>query len=436
MDVGKVATLYIHGSEKAVAGNEMLMTATLKQPYSKDVLTRAYRRFVEENPTIASKFVEEGEGFGWQPFSREEREARLALEEHDLAELHEMATLHDVYHPTNERLPFRIVPVGPSTLVFCVNHAFSNGRGLIAWTSRFFEAYARELGEVVEAREHPTKTTPSALGRFFAAIVGLYWTIVYLIGFMSRAGKNAATETVDLGNKSGEPLCRAGFAVKTYRLSPEETSALVATAKARGLTVGQHLASVLTELFLDAQPERRRVNISMPIDLRGELPHLSVFALGNYTGSLVVQAHRGLPAGAQVRAAWRWFARRVPYWLGWIVGRSTERKLFQHFVTQAGKPNAARAPIENFTFALSSMGRIEDPVLAHFLEDISGHTRTQTIFGGLATFNGRLSLEFSFARDLYPAESVFRVLDRLPARALQTGSAAEDRETEPARAAA
>ncbi|MBI2390124.1 MAG: hypothetical protein HYV09_11100 [Deltaproteobacteria bacterium] len=430
MDVGKVASLYIHGSEQAVAGNEMLMTAVLRRPYDPAALRRAYRRFVEENPTIASKLVENParQAFTWLPFSDEERASRVEREERELAFVHDPRDAHDAYYPTNERLPFRIVPVGASTLLFCVNHAFSNGKGLLAWVSRWFETYAEELGEPVPARKAWPAVTlpPGGLRGFFAAVAGLFWTIVYLVGFIARAGKRAAVDTVDLGDlgdRKGEPLCRQGFVVKTYRFTTDDTARVVAAAKARGLTVGQHLGAALSELFFDAQPDRGRVCMSMPLDLRGELPHLSLQALGNYTGSLVVQVHRGGDAASQLRAAYRWLARRIPYWLTWMVGGTTESKLFRRFAEQARRPNAARAPLENFTFALSNIGRIDDPVLAHFLEDISGHTRTQTIFLAVSTFNRRLAIEVSFARDLYPEGAVLAVLDRLPARALKAPSA-------------
>lgn len=436
MDVGKVATLYIHGSERAVAGNEMYLTAVLRRPYSVEGVQRAYRRFIDENPAIASKFVE----FTWRPFTDEERESRLSIELRELAYLRDPAAVHDAYYPTNERLPFRIVRVGEATLVFCVNHAFANGKGLIAWVSRFFETYANEIGEPLPPREPPAVApAPSALRRFVAAVVGVWWAFAYLVAFIWRAGKDAAVDTVDLGRPNGEPLCRSGFVVRTLRFSADETTRLSAAARARALTVGQYLAATLTDLFFEAQPDRRRVCISMPLDLRSELPHLPLQAIGNYTGSLVVQVDRSDEGGSQIKRAYRWLARRVPYFLTWLVGATTtESKLFARFAAQATRPNLARAPLENFTFALSNLGRIDDPVLERFVADLSGHTRTQTIFVAVMTLNGRLSLEVSFARDLYPAEAVFGLLDRLPVRLLEAAKAraAEARPAEESLAAA
>jgi hypothetical protein len=113
MDVGKAASLYIHGSERAVAGNEMYLTAVLHRPYSIEGVRRAYRRFVEQNPAVASKLVEDAarQQFAWQPFSDEEREVRLSVEERELAFVSDRAAVFNAYYSTNERLPFRIVRV-------------------------------------------------------------------------------------------------------------------------------------------------------------------------------------------------------------------------------------------------------------------------------------------------------------------------------------
>lgn len=428
MDVGKIASLYIHGSEQAVRGNEMFLTAVLRRRCSIEGVQRAYRRFVEENPAIASKLVEDpARGrFEWQPFTREERDSRLWLEHHELAFEHDAADVYDAYYPTNDRLPFRIVRVGPETLVFCVNHAFSNGKGLIAWVSRWFSTYAEEIGEPLPTHGPVAiGAAPGAVRSFFAAVVGVFWTLAYLIGFVARAGKKPAENTVDLG-KPGEPLCCEGFVVERWVLPAAEVNA---TAKARGLTVGQHLGAALAQSFFDEQPARDRVCFSMPLDLRGELPHVPLEAIGNYTGSLVVQVHRGGDAASQIRRAYRWLVRRVPYWLTWLVGGTTESKLFQRFSAQAERPNTARAPLENFTFALSNLGRIDDPILEHFVARLSGHTRTQTIFVAAMTLGDELVLEASFARDLYPADAVVRVLDGLSARVLARGACGSERNT-------
>ncbi|MBI4510808.1 MAG: hypothetical protein HY698_14335 [Deltaproteobacteria bacterium] len=396
------------------------MTATLKRPYSPDALARAFRRFIDGNPVIASKFVENpGTGeFSWKPLTEKELAERIALGEAELGRIHELSAIHSEYYPTNERLPFRILPVGPSTLIFGVNHVFTNGRGVIAWVGRFLEYYGRETGDPVAAVKTDSGKRPSLFHRILAAIVGVFWAIAYLIQFTTRAGKRAATETVELSHPIAPPPCTSGFLVRTMQFTQEQTERILSAARARGLGVRELLAAHLAEVAMKLKPDKRRVLISMPMDLRGELPHITPLFPGNYTGSLIIQAFRGLDIGRQIREGSRWFKRRVPYWIGRIVGLSSPRKIYNLFSAGAAKPNSARAPLENFTFALSNLGRIEHPVLEHYLEGMSGHTRTQTIFIGFGSFHGRLWLEASAARDLFPVEVVNGVLDQVEHRLL------------------
>jgi hypothetical protein len=411
MDVGRVASLFIQGAESFLAGNDMVYTLGMLEPVDTDRLARAYESLVRANAILRQKWVAKGDGFDWLPFTDEELESRLALERRALTQQFSLEELYSAYHPTNTRLPLRVARVSERTLVMFVNHTWSNGYGGMYWLEHLLAAYAGEPLEHDDAR-----AIRGPFRRILAALSGYFWALIYSIGFALKASKRAGERTVDLTHGARPVPHRAGYSVRTYRLSTEETSRFVSTAKARGESVTEALCVTLANAFLaSAPPERDRVCISMPVDIGPLVPGWSrSTAPGNYTGSLVVQLFRGRPLMAQARAAFRWFARSIPYWLTALIASTakSQRALRSRFENNAGKAIPERAPFENFTFALSSVGVLRGRFLDRYVETISGHTKTQTVFVSAVTFRDRLAIEFSVPNGLFDVQEVCCCFDR------------------------
>lgn len=424
VDEGRIASLYIFGAEDVLAGNDMTGTCLLKEPVRPELLYPSYERFIRENEAVRSKWVERpgaGDGgFAWVPLAPDEVERLLALERERLAREDDLDAVYSEFSPTNERFPVRLARTrDPRTVVFLVNHAFANGLAAIGWMARFFRCYAEAAGIAVPPDPPPPAPRRRArLLRALAALAGVFWVLVYLAGFFLRAGQRAALDTVDLTDgRTPAPRNEKGYAVRRYSFSAAQTAAIREAARRDGATVNEHLCAATAEAFLAAQPARRRVLLSLPVDLRPILPHVPPLAPGNYTGSLVVQVFRGRPVGRQVRRAFRWFRRGVPLALTRLLGRfaGNAAALRARFATQARLPVPARAPLENFTCAFSSVGLIAHPVLETLLERFSGHAKTQTVFLAPATINGCLTIDVCVSNDLFRAEEVFAVTDRLAA---------------------
>ena len=76
----------------------------------------------------------------------------------------------------------------------------------------------------------------------------------------------------------------------------------------------------------------------------------------------------------------------------------------------ASLPVHRRGPFGNFSCAVTNLGDVMTPP-SWGIEWGTGTTKTQTIFIGVGTFNGRYIATVTFARDLFDPEEVFRVAD-------------------------
>jgi hypothetical protein len=92
-----------------------------------------------------------------------------------------------------------------------------------------------------------------------------------------------------------------------------------------------------------------------------------------------------------------------------IVG--DEAKLAQTFADKARLPLSERGPMEQYSFAPSSPGVVRLPTLDRHCTQLSAHTYSQTIFIGVGTFRGVMTMEVCAARDLFDEDEVFRVTD-------------------------
>jgi hypothetical protein len=438
--------------------------------------------------SVLSAIEENKKRCAWKPFPPEKLEELLLYEKGRIERRHDLNTVYSEYCPTNERLPFRLTPINERILVLSLNHSYSNGRGALTWIEEWLRCYAKaaDVHKVHEPDQKsdwlrchaneaginlpslmPGTNLPSLMpgtnlpnlmagagfsgGDFRTRPPGdssfhgcnrrkgikklkcLFWTTIYLLSFLWRSGRTASAETVDLthGQQPGEH--GSGYRVRTYIFSPEETAKVIRKSKIMGQTVSEFLCAAIAKIFFKAQPERNRLCISVPVDLRPELRQgthcyqatpcyqgMSCYqgipcSPGNYTGSLIIQLFRHENIDRQTRDAFVWAKRKVPYGLVRLVSLTApyESKLKERFEKQAARPIPARAPLENFTFAFSNLGIINSPILGELIERISVHGKTQTVFFGILTFNDRLTIEVCIANDLFQPDEVFRLTDQM-----------------------
>ena len=109
----------------------------------------------------------------------------------------------------------------------------------------------------------------------------------YLLGYLAKAGRNYATETVDLTHGKTPIPHDNGYASRTYRFSEPETNRILAKARALDLSLHQYMCLAVAEAMLSAQPEKSRVCIAVPTDLARYSPDFPRTVPGNYTGTLI-----------------------------------------------------------------------------------------------------------------------------------------------------
>ncbi len=405
----------------------MFFTLTFAEPFDPERLLDAFERLVWSRESLRVRFVEVERGYQWIPFSDADVRRCLTYQRRQFEQLVERETLFREYLPTNMALPLRVARLDEQRLVLVVNHVFGNGLTTLYWLEEWLRLYSGEA-------QPPQSPKPARRKGFLRSVVesisGLVWLGCYLVQFVSRAGRRAGHETVDLTRGIRPAPHQKGYAVKTYVMSEQETEAAVNRSRSLGLSVTEALCAAMAEALLQFQPDKSRVCISVPTDLGAFIPEFSREQPGNYTGSLILQIFRERETKAQVRSGFQWVRRRVNYWLPRVLGAfaGSEKKLRASFAKKAPLPIPDRAPFENFSCAVSGVGVIRERLIRKYLHSISAHTRTQTIFLCAMTLNGRMTLEVSVPRDLFDADEAFRVTDAaaalLAGKAMAAGAAA------------
>jgi hypothetical protein len=390
IDPGRVGTLFIRGPERVLRARDMVLTLGFKAPIDTARLAASHDALVARFEALRVSLVRDGDRFRWSS-RREGDEAPLT-------------TL--TYEQRGER-----------TLVVRFDHAVANGGGALFFIDAWLRLYAGETIPDAMLAPAPSK---SWLVRFTRAIARLFFTLAYVVTFVLRAGRRAGSETVDLSRGRAVDEHTRGYATRTWRFSRDETARIVDEARRDGRSVTESLGAAAARALFAAQPDKRRVLLSFPTDLGADIDGFSRTEPGNYTGSLIVQVFRDRRIETQIARAWSAARRRVPYGVARLVATfaKSERALEERFLAQAKTSLAARAPFENFSCAVSSIGKITHDAILRHIETISAHGMTQTIFIGAMTLHGRLSLEMCVANDLVDATEAFRVGDAMHATLL------------------
>ena len=156
-----------------------------------------------------------------------------------------------------------------------------------------------------------------------------------------------------------------------------------------------------------------RICVSMPADLHYSCPGITYSSVGNFTGGITVQLFRDLDIHKQIKDAFKWIDRQVPYYFVSLFGKmvGNEQKVAQNFAQYTELSIPERAPLQNFTFAISNIGNVESPSFRPFIDHMSIQGKTQTILICLISINKKLSMEVCVSKQLYQPEEVFSVID-------------------------
>lgn len=386
----------MHGLESFIERNEMVFLLVFKQPFNAERLLTSFESLVRETPAVTARFVRTPKGYDFQPLPAHEVDAVLVREREQFVPWPLEEILNE-YVPTNQGLAARIRRVDDVRVALMVNHVYANGFSVLRLIERWLGRYA---GDTAAALPAPPPARKSA-------VAGVPATVAYVTQFLLRAGAGTAKATVDLSHARAPARGGNSYFVERYWLTTEQTRGIVQRSKSRGLSVTEFLCSEAAGAMFAMQPDRTRVCISVPADLSAWFPTAELDAPGNATGSLILQIRRHQNADAQVRQAFRWVSRGVNYWLPRLIGAvSSEHTLFRNFARQAATPVPDRAPFENFSCAISSVGVVRGPRTQEYLAALSAHTRIQTVFLCAITLNGRMSVEVSAPLDIFDAQEV------------------------------
>ncbi|MCM3697947.1 hypothetical protein [Paenibacillus macerans] len=420
MDVIKLASTYFFGTEQFMSANSMIATVAFKRKIDAEKLSSSYRLLIMNHPLLQSKRVESSEKdmFEWGRFSPEELECLLLLEKMRLSRFFTEEEALAQYDPTNTRLPFRIFRLDEFRLIFAMNHALANGRSLVYWIKRWLEYYAgaaetepKPLERAAESSGHRDR-----LLRIKKRMSAFLWMPVFVIGLLFKVMSKAEGrgKTVDLSHgRKPEPGGR--HVKKAYCFSPEETGEILRQCKSKKMTLTEYICCRLTDGFLQHAPGKRRVLVSMPMDLQPLNNYSPETMCGNHVASLPMQFFRGGNLEKQVKSTFKWFKRGVPYALALSVASLTHsyRKYKKQCLELTLKPMPERYPLWDFSITLSNLGVIADPLMEEWMDSMYFSIKNQSLLLTMATFSGRLMAEVSVLENLYDPEEVFGLFDQI-----------------------
>ncbi|WP_025682716.1 hypothetical protein [Paenibacillus maysiensis] len=418
MDAIKLASTYFFGTEDYILSNSIIATVTFKRRIDAEKLFFSYSSLIMDNPLLQAKRVEqfEKDTFVWGRFSQEELEHFLEAEKVKLSQYFTEEEVLARYSPTNARLPFRIYPINEYTMIFAMNHAVANGLSLVFWIKRWLEYYSGEPDSEPENKAAKGDVSKDRLLRMKRRFSAFMWMPVFVAGFMTRVrGKGTgAGETVDL-SYGRRPEQGGGYVKKSYRFSKEETGEILRRCRSLKMTLTEYICYRMTDGLLQHAPGKQRVFVSMPMDLKFLHNYSPETMHGNYVASLPMQFFRAGNLEKQVKSAFKWFKRGVPYALSLFFASfsNSYRKYKQQCLDLVMKTMPERFPLWNFTITLSNLGVISYPIMEEWVDTIYFSIKNQSLLLTTATLSGCLMMELSVLENLYDSEEVFGLFDRI-----------------------
>lgn len=403
VDVGRIGSLSIRAMEPIVGGDDIAFVLKFAD-YDPDRLWAAYESLLRQNPALQVVLRPVGNSFSWVTIDSEELNTGLDHQRQRFQQLFSLEELLSPAHALTSVLPVRISQMGDKTVCFQISHALSTGRSALQWIEYWLAAANGESARVAQTAGNFDSTAP---------LTGLTLLPFYLLGWSARAGRNHERETVDLTHGKTPIRHDNGYASRTYLFSESETDGILAKARALELSLTQYICVVVADALLSAQPEKSRVCIAVVTDLARYSPGLPCTVHGNYTGNLTVQLRRGTPLRSQIARQFGWLRWGVDYWLTWVAGVFTrsEQELVNNVARIASLPFRQRGPFQNISCAVTNIGAIKSPAIVAQVESGTGTTKSQSILFTVFRVHGRLTINVTFARDLYDPDEVFRVAD-------------------------
>ncbi|GLB32067.1 hypothetical protein LAD12857_39900 [Lacrimispora amygdalina] len=415
MDAIKLASLYFFGTEEFNSSNCMIATVSFKKKIDPERLYPSYRALVMENPLLQAKMVEQPEKntFKWNRFPKEELKALLDYEEEQLSKYYTEEEVLERYDSTNSRLVFHLFPVNENTMVFSMHHAVTNGRGLIFWIKKWLEYYSCEI-DTVPGETDASSGLRERILRTGRRISAYLWLPVFLTGFAFHANKKDKNETLDL-SYDRKPKKGRGYVKKSYSFSAEKTREILRQSRRYDMTFGEYLCYRMTDGLLEHDSGKQRVLVSMPMDIQPLHSYSPQTMHGNYVASLPAQFFREGDLRKQVKEAFKWFKRGVPYGLLRLaaVCSSSLEKYKSLCLKSCKKTMSERGPLMNTSITLSNLGIISYPIMEKWVESFYISVRAQSLFLSSATISGRLMMELCVSKNLYDPEEVISLFDRI-----------------------
>lgn len=391
-----------------------MATVVLKERLNLEKLFPSYRELIVKNPLLQTKIIERPEinRFSWGRFSNDEIEHFLSFEREHLAGKYDKETVLQQYYPTNTRLPFHITVVDDYTVVVNMHHAIANGRCFIFWIQKWLQYYSDEQMGVFD------QTAPLPFAPKFLLMVkrigAFLWLPVFLANFILNARKYASKDTVDL-SCGKMPDKNQVYFTRSYCFSREDTKRILLRCKLARMTLTEYMCVVLAKALSNSAPDKSRVFISLPMDMQSLLPYSPENTCGNLIASLPAQFFQGRELEKQVKSAFKWFKRGVPYSLSCLfaaVSTSYEKSKAQ-CLELCKKPIPDRSPLWNFSLTYSNLGVISYPVMEKLVDSIFFYFKSQSVLLASSTISGKLCMEVSFSKDLYQTEQITALFDQI-----------------------
>lgn len=413
MNAHQMATAYVLGCEQGISSNCIIVVLSFKDRINTESLFATYRRFIQENKMLQSKFTEDSTscGFHWDYFSEEELETLLLKEQIRQSKVYKENELLNYYEPTNTDLPFIIMPIDDYRMGVLINHAMANGNAVNRWIERWVRALLDE--ESAPMREAPhTESIISRLNRKMKRINAYIWLPAYKhYSKLRQKGKFAPEKTLDISG-GRYPSADDEYFFRKYIFSSEDYKIMNDCRKRLGLTFSEYFIYAIAKAFLDFYKEAENVNISVPMDITHFFPDACKEIPANMTGSLPVKLCRGEDLCRQVKKAFKWFRRGIPYSLLTSMGKSASYGMIKQYYTQAcGLPINKRGPDSNFSFIISNGGIIKDETLNHALDSIRFHFKMHSIFIAAMNFSGKQIFTVTMPKKLYDDGKILDLID-------------------------
>lgn len=412
MDGIKQASWYILGSEEFVSSNSMMSTVVMKAKLDTSKLFLSYRKLILANPLLQTKIIDQPkkDSFEWGRFSQEELDALFYFEEEQLSRKFTMEELLAQYETTNSRLPFRICVIDDYTLLFFMNHAIAHAREMIFWIQKWLQYYT---GEKEEKRTSHSMYKDGIL-RALKRAEAIFWMPIFTQTFVKRASKVTDDDTVDL-SYGNNPVRNNSYVKKSYSFSKLDTSKILHQCRLKKMTVTEFLCFKLTQGLFQYDSHKKRVLVSMPMDIQKFYPYSPGTMCGNFTGTLPAQFFRDKDLEKQVKSEFKWFKRGIPYSLLAVSAffLRSYKKFISNCPKQCEKPITQRAPLGNYSIYFSNIGIISYPIMEKYVESIHISFKTQFVMILASTISGQLVMEICISKKLYDSEKVFQLFDKI-----------------------